>query len=221
MKSFLLVSGLALAAVVSATPALAQSDASDAPSFVGPRAEIFGGWDRLGQREREVDSAGATALISKNHHDGWEAGGLVGYDMPIGSKLTAGILGSYAISTAKVCYPYGGGGSCVKANREIEGGARLGYKLGNRSLVYVKGAYVNGRYDFTYGDGVVYQRTSHNQNGWRAGAGAEFAVNKHVYVKAEYDYTRYNTYDSAAQRYPIVQARYDRNQVLGGFGIRF
>jgi outer membrane immunogenic protein len=218
MKNLLLATGALL--VASAAPAFAQ-DAAPAPSattgdspvatFTGPRAEIFGGWDRVGTRARSTFADGTRDTV-KSHRDGFIGGGQLGYDMPVGQKMTAGVFGSYAISTARSCAETGG---CIKAGREIEGGARLGYKLADdKALAYVKGAYVNGRIRDTLND------VSANRDGWRAGAGVEYAFTPHVYSKVEYDYTRFKSYkfDTALADNSL---RFDRNQVLAGFGVRF
>lgn len=215
MKTFLLATGALLAAA--AAPALAQDAAPatttglDAPAFTGPRAEIFGGWDRVGTRYRTTLADG-TRDTDRGHQDGFIGGAQIGYDMPIGDRLVAGVFGSYALSTARTCAETGG---CLKAGREIEGGARIGAKaMNDKALLYVKGAYVNGRVR----DTALHE--ADNRDGWRAGAGLEYALTPHVYTKLEYDYTRYDSYkfDTALTDNSL---RFDRNQVVAGFGIRF
>ena len=49
---------------------------------------------------------------------------------------------------------------------------------------------------------------SDNGGGWRVGAGAEFALSRNTFVKAEYRYSNY-------------EGSLSRNQVVGGFGFRF
>lgn len=217
MKMILLATGAALLA--SAAPALAQ-DAPVSTAFTGPRAEIFGGWERVGARTR-YDIAG-DRFTDKTHKDGATVGMLAGYDMPVGDRFVAGLFGSYALSTAKDCaYADGGiGGGCIKAGRQIEGGARFGAKMGDQALLYVKGAYVNGQLRTTYGDGVNYSQDVHNRSGWRAGAGVEYNLMPHVYTKVEYDYTRFKSYNADFGA-TDVNYRPDRNQVTAGFGVRF
>lgn len=222
MKTILFASAAFLTAV--ASPALAQQTAApaDGPSFAGPRAEIFGGWDRVGTRTRFDD--GTTRVTDRSHRNGATAGALLGYDMPVGDRFVVGAFGSYAISTAKDCHygaPAGELNGCLKAGREIEGGARLGAKMGDKALVYAKGAYVNGQLRGTFSDGVDYVSGHANRDGWRAGAGVEYAVNRHAYVKAEYDYTRFNSFRADEIGLADTRERFDRNQVLAGAGIRF
>lgn len=234
MKTILLATSAFL--VAAAAPAFAQ-DAMSAPAdtgttttttsapsegatFTGPRAEIFGGWDRVGARQRYDD--GTTRLTSRSHKTGWTGGGLLGYDVPLGSNLTAGVFGSYAISTAKTCGDDGATIACLKSGRQIEGGARIGYKMGGRALIYAKGAYVNGQIRETAADDAGdYFRGHANRDGWRAGAGLELAVTNHAYVKAEYDYTRFKSFNADDLGLTDTSLRYDRNQVLAGFGVHF
>lgn len=222
MKIFPVLSGAFLLAV--AAPAVAQDAAptvaDGVSTFTGPRAEIFGGWDRVGARYRVTDDAGDRSTV-RTHRNGLTVGGLGGYDMPVGNRLVAGVFGSYALSTARSCGDLGSYSGCLKSGRQIEGGARIGAKvLDNRALVYLKGAYVNGRLESNFASGGDVIKASDNQDGWRAGAGAEYALNKHAYLKVEYDYTRFKSYnaDLGAED---ANLRFDRNQVLGGFGVRF
>ena len=228
MKTFLLATGVLLA--VSAAPAFAQdadtgpamSAPTDGASFTGPRAEIFGGWDRVGSRARFND--GTVDTVTHAHDSAWTAGGLLGYDMAVGDKLTVGVLGSYSLSTAKTCDYSGNNGNfggCLKSGRQIEGGARVGYKLTPRTLLYVKGAYVNGQVKAKFGDGAEYAGGHADRDGARAGAGAEFALTSHAYVKAEYDYTRFRSFHADDLGVTDTSLRYDRNQVLAGFGVHF
>ena len=220
MKFILLASSALLFA--SAVPAMAQ-DAPSAPadsvSFAGPRAEIFGGWDRVDTRTRFDD--GTTVLTDKGHKAGWTAGGLVGYDMALGDRLVVGAFGSYALSSTRQCGGAGDFTGCIKSGREIEGGARVGGKIGGNTLIYAKGAYVNGQIRGTFTDGVDLVSTHRNRGGWRAGAGVEYALNPHAYVKLEYDYTRFKRFDAADLDTANTSLRFNKNQVLGGFGIRF
>jgi outer membrane immunogenic protein len=226
MKCLSLLATAALA--VAATPVLAQDgDAATVSSFTGPRAEIFGGWDRPGSRTTVISAAPEeggepTVIREKSHKDGGVAGGLIGYDMPIGDRFIVGAFGSYALPTAKTCIALGeAGGGCVSTDHELEAGARAGAKIGSRAMVYAKGAYVRGRFKSRFGDGVDYVTDHDNRNGWRAGAGVEFALNKHAYVKAEYDYTRFKSFDTVSFDGDDARVRMDRNQVLAGFGLRF
>jgi outer membrane immunogenic protein len=214
MKTMLFAASIALLA--STAPAFAQdatSAAGPSSSFTGPRAEIFGGWNRTTVR---AHSDGFRDNVSK---DGITGGALLGYDIPIGDRFVAGPLISYAITSTKDCV---GGIGCIKSGRQLEGGARFGMKLGDRALVYGKGAYVNGQYRAHLADDAGDILVGHkNEGGWRAGAGAEFALSPHAYVKAEYDYTKLNRFDGDELALDGGSVRFHSSEALGGFGIRF
>ena len=217
MKTILLATGAALLA--SAVPAFAQDSGgvpSSPASFTGGRAEIFGGWDRTRRRDR-VDG-----VSDRSTRTGITGGAELGYDFPIGDRVVAGPLASYAITSTKDCI---GGAGCVKSGRQIEGGARIGAKFGDKALVYAKGAYVNGQFRANLLDegGATpdYIKARANRDGWRAGVGAEYALSEHAYVKAEYDYSKFKRFDIADASTDVTDIRFDRNEVLGGFGVRF
>jgi outer membrane immunogenic protein len=220
MKMILLAASAAL--VASAAPAIAQDSAPMGPdnSFAGPRAEIFGGWDRI----RRTDTI--EGVRDRNSKDGITGGGLLGYDLPLGDHIVVGPFASYAITSNKQCAD---GVGCIKTGRQIEGGARVGYKLGGSALVYGKGAYVNGRFNAKLVDGTgqaaQYVVAHTNRDGWRAGAGLQYALSKHAYVKAEYDYTRFDKFGLGTLGViggpDIENVRFTQNEALGGFGINF
>lgn len=179
-----------------AAPVFAQDAA--APAFTGARLEGIGGWDR--------------SQAVGDHKDGVLYGIGAGYDFALGTNMIAGIEGEANDSSAKVC-----AGSetaadprlCARAARDLYVGGRIGTVVGGKTLLYAKAGYTNGQYKFTSDDGS--NRTTlakSNLDGVRVGAGAEYALSSNTYVKAEY---RYSNYEQGVSR----------NQVVGGFGMRF
>ena len=143
-----------------------------------------------------------------------------------------GAFGSYALQTYNGCdnrLPALTPGRCVRPERQIEAGARDGVKagdsflgFGNRALFYAKGAYVNTSVNVqsTYTSGGTFN-THRLIGGWRAGAGLEYALTGHAYIKAEYDYTRTNRFSLQPYGFANTDYRQSSIQILGGFGIRF
>lgn len=218
---------LAAVGVFGAIPALAQDapppstvDGID-PTFTGPRVEGFGGVDF---NKYEFNPAPAGAQRSRT---GGTAGVLAGYDIGF-RNLVVGAFGSYALPTSNFCDNSAQAvGRCVRPEREIEAGARVGFKggdsfLGNRFMVYAKGAYVNTSVKVQSGlnGGGIYN-THRLIGGWRAGAGAEYALNEHAYLKVEYDYTRTGRFALDPYGFANTEYRQSKNQVLAGFGVRF
>jgi len=184
----------ALLAASTATPALAQ-DASGRAPFTGPRVEGLVGWDR----------------VSNNGHDDAVAYGIgAGYDFQTGMGLV-GIEAEASDSTAKACAGSATAADprlCAKAGRDLYVGGRIGTVVGDRTLLYVKAGYTNARAKGTLDDGTTVVRGSRKFDGYRVGAGAEYAVGPNAFVKAEYRYSNY-------------EQGFSRNQVLAGFGFRF
>jgi len=194
------------------------------PTFTGPRVEGFGGVDIQKYSFRPLP-AGAD-----DDHTGGVAGALVGYDIGF-RNLVVGGFGTFALPTSNFCAqrPALQPGRCVRPDREIEGGVRLGFKAGdsflgagNRILVYAKGSYVNTlvKVQSTFTGGGTFN-THRNRDGWRVGGGAEYALNEHAYVKAEYNYTRTDRLNLQPYGFANTDFRQSKHQILGGFGIRF
>jgi outer membrane immunogenic protein len=216
MKSLTLA--LAAAAVAGvATPALAQTD-GDAP-FTGPHVELHGGWNWLNAHTRTSD--GDTVTHSKDHNNDGFFGGQIGYDRNFGGVL-AGVFASYDVSNNEECATAGTVTGCFKANRNIEAGARVGKVLGGNNLLYVKGAYVNGKFGASASDTATdtYVSDHEKRDGWRAGVGIEHQLGRYAYVKLEYNYSRYGRFHGELGPEDIA-VRVNRQEALGGIGIRF
>ena len=96
--------------------------------------------------------------------------------------------------------------------------------LSPRTLLYVKGGYTNARYNVLATDNTTDIETDIDVDGWRAGAGAEFAITNNAYIKAEYRYSNYTRGEVEAPS-GLESDRFDvdldRHQVVAGVGVRF
>ena len=149
----------AIAAASIATPVLAQNDFDSATAFTGPRIGVTSGYDKA------------------QDHDGVTYGVAAGYDVPVGSKLRAGIDVGLADSTVKT--------DSVKASRDLSASARLGYVLSPRLMPYAKVGYASSRFE----DRAT--ETGAGFEGVRYGAGVEIAPTPRTYISAEYQRTEY------------------------------
>lgn len=206
MRIALIATALA-ATTALATPALAQDQD---PTFTGPRAEIIGGWDRVADGQT-------------GHHgsDGVTYGGAVGYDFHLGGGAIAGFEGEVTGSTNKettTSVVVANDSLRLKSGRDLYVGGRIGFLAGPRALIYAKGGYTNAKLETRYVNGATTVNSSENASGWRAGAGAEFALSHNVYVKGEY---RYSNYDRINGPSATTHIDVDRHQVVGGIGVRF
>ena len=212
----ILAAGTAFAAV--AMPAAAED-------FSGPRVEAIVGYD--------VSQAGSDADNDLNDMDDQDIDGLlygvgIGYDYDMGN-VVLGIEGEYTDSTAKTEYSdgmdYEGFGlGRVDTGRDLYIGARVGAKVAPDLLAYVKGGYTNAKFNVLAADGVSELKQDINADGWRAGAGLEYALSDNTFTKIEYRYSNYSEAEFEngdlpdSDRFDIDT---DRHQVVASVGMRF
>ena len=188
----LLAAPLALAAV--AAPASAQTG----QPFTGLHIDGIGGWDDL---------------QNHGHSNDFMYGINGGYDVGLGNGVIAGIEGEVSDSDNKSCFGARTAADprfCAKAARDLYVGGRVGKVVaGGRALVYAKAGYTNARAKLTENDGDGQFTLAHdNLDGVRLGVGAEYTLTGNTFLKAEYRYSNY-------------EQGFSRNQVVGGFGLRF
>lgn len=223
MKTFLtiLAAGTAMAA---ATPALAQDDPST--SFSGLRVGAEVGYDHI-RSGSSVDND--TTRNLKQSIDGVEYGAVVGYDVPVGERLRVGAEASYAGSSASWDNNNGVPNTFnlgrVKADRDIYVGGRIGYVASPRTMLYVKAGYTNQRYGLEGTDGTTSLSQRLDTDGYRVGAGVEYAISKNGYIGAEYRYSHYGKGEFDFNGSTPDSSRFnidtDRHQVVATIGYRF
>lgn len=207
-----------------ATPAMAQ-DGVDG-TFTGPRAEVLLGYD--------VSKAGSSVdddINSDNDEsiDGFGYGIGVGYDFNAGG-VVLGVEGEYSDSTAETEYNTDGdfegfGLGNVETGRDLYLGARVGVVAAPDLLVYAKGGYTNARYNVASSyDGDEY-RAKIDTDGFRVGAGVEYAMTPNTFAKLEYRYSNYSDaeldFEGDTPDVDLGEIDTDRHQVMAGFGYRF
>lgn len=215
---------LATASIAAAaTPAFAQDDTDG--TFTGPRVEALLGYD--------VSQAGSTADNDADEDDDQSIEGVnygvgIGYDFNAGG-VVLGLEGEYTDSTAETDFDGGDpetfGLGTLDTGRDLYVGARVGVLAAPDLLVYAKGGYTNARYnlDSTF-DGDEY-RSKIDTDGYRVGAGVEYALSNRTYAKVEYRYSNYSDaeldYEGDAPDVELGEIDLDRHQVMAGFGLRF
>ncbi|MCB2051826.1 MAG: porin family protein [Novosphingobium sp.] len=209
-------------AIAIASPAIAQDAGS---TFTGPRVEVTTGYEVTKAGSSVDDDVNADNDVSI---DGLMYGVGIGYDFDLGGAVV-GVEGELMDSTAKTTFENGDfegfGFGSVKTNRDLYVGARVGAKVSPNALLYVKGGYSNAKLDVLSNDGTTELSEDVDLDGWRVGAGAEYALNQNAFVKLEYRYTKYedaeidfggNLPDS--ERFDIDT---DRHQIAASVGWRF
>lgn len=184
-----------LAATLLASPAAAED-------FVGPRAEVTVGLDRV---NFDLNDYGVDESIKAR---GVTYGGAVGYDVPLGGGLIAGVEAGLTFSTADRSFTNGVDTVAIDAKRDFDLSARLGGLIAPRTLLYGKAGYTNLRIgtDATVGGVTLSDNT--NLDGYRLGLGVEQGLGANTYLKGEYRYSNY-------------EQDVSKNELLAGIGIRF
>ena len=218
--SALLVAGSAMAI---ATPAFAQDNAA----FTGPRVEVLAGYDQTRAGD-EIDND-APNNSDDESIEGVAYGVGVGYDFATGGAVI-GVEAEYSDSTAKfdqsAADPELFSIGEVDSGRDLYIGARIGALVTPDTLLYVKGGYTNARYNVLASDGSTELDGNIDADGYRIGAGAEYAIGTNSFVKLEYRYSNYSeaNYDFGSADIPdspSYNVDLDRHQVMAGVGFRF
>ena len=204
------------------SPAMAQ-DSSD--TFSGFRLEALAGYD--------TSRAGSSVDDDVNEDndqsiDGLVYGAAIGYDYAV-NNIVLGVEAELTVSTAKTEFDNGDfegfGLGDVETGRDIYVGARVGYIVNPGVLVYAKGGYTNARYNISSTfDGDDF-RQSIDTDGYRVGAGAEYALGTNTFAKVEYRYSNYSDaeidFEGDAPDIDLGDIDTDRHQVMAGVGYRF
>lgn len=220
-KTVALFAAASVAAI--ASPAAAQ-DATDG-TFTGPRVEALVGYD--------VSKAGSDIDDDVNEDndqsiDGVTYGVGIGYDFNAGG-VVLGLEGELTDSSADVEFDGADGEffglGDVNAGRDIYVGARAGILANPDMLLYVKGGYTNARYNVNSSfDGDEF-RAKIDTDGFRVGAGAEYALNENTFAKLEYRYSNYSEaeldFEGDSPDVDLGETDLDRHQVMLAFGYRF
>ncbi len=217
--STLLVAG---SLVAFAAPAMAQDADSN---FDGFRVQGVTGWDAL-QAGSSVDDDG----VDNNDQsiDGVVYGVQAGYDFDLGGAVV-GLEAELSDSTAKTEYTNGDfegfGFGQVDAGRDLFLGARVGAKVAPDLLLYAKGGYTNAKLNILSNDGTTEYDQTFDLDGWRAGAGVEYAINPSTFMNVEYRYSNYGKGEvdlngdlPDGDRFDVDL---DRHQIMAGVGVRF
>lgn len=221
MKYTVAILAASSVAAISA-PAMAQDTNA---AFTGPRVEVLAGFDG--------SKAGSTIDDDINEDndqsiEGIAYGAAVGYDVAFGGVLV-GAEAEYTGSTADTDFEDGDfegfGFGNVETGRDLYVGARIGVLAQPDLLVYAKGGYTNAKYNLRSNDGTREFDQDIDADGYRVGAGLEYALSGNSYTKIEYRYSNYSDAELDFSNDVPDSDRFDidtdRHQVMVGFGVRF
>ena len=202
MKKLLLGAAVAITAL-SVQAAFAQSGFA----FRGVRGEI---------------QMGPAMFNSEHKHDtNVGFGGELGADFNVSDKIVVGAAGTYFLqekNAENTRYVNGGGARVYhKSFNEYGGTIRVGYALTPNLMPYLLGGYVwndqrkaliNTRGTSPVnGAGTTAYYHRYTTDGWQAGAGVEYDLNKIFYLDGQLKYSQY--YHTA------------RSRAMVGLGVRF
>lgn len=197
-----------LLATAAASPALAQDE--PAP-FTGAHVEALAGYDHVGGS-------------GSDGRDGLAYGIGAGYDFQLGGAVL-GLEGEFSDSTTAARdsnIALTGDSARYAADRDLYVGARVGFAVAPRTLLYAKGGYTNAQFKTTYDNGTGTTVITRNTlDGYRLGAGIEQKMNlfgPSGFIKAEYRYSNYRNLNAGPSN---VDIDLDRHQVMAGIGVRF
>ena len=204
-----------------ATPTMAQ----EANTFTGLRGQIVGGYDNV--------TAGSSVDDDGNDNndqsiEGFAYGAAVGYDFDFGGAVI-GAEAEYTDSTAKTDFNDGDfegfGFGNVDAGRDLYLGVRAGAKVAPDVLAYAKGGYTNAKLNVLANDGETEFDEDFDLDGYRIGAGVEYAMNTNTFINVEYRYSNYSRaevdFNDSLPNSDRFDVDLDRHQIMAGVGVRF
>lgn len=211
------------ATVAFAAPAFAQVD--DNSPFTGLRVQGVTGYD--------IVSAGSSTDDERPFENDESAEGIiygasVGYDIDLGG-VVIGPEAEFTFSSTKAEFDNGDfegfGLGNVSAERDLYLGARVGARVGDSALAYVKGGYTNATFDTEVNNGTQVFTEGFDTDGYRIGGGVEVALSQNMFVNAEYRYSKYSEAEADYVDEIPDGSRFDidldRHQVAVGLGVRF
>lgn len=181
--------------------------------FSGPRVEA-----RLAYDSVEATIETGDPLATDDSESAISYGGEVGYDLQLG-PATVGAYAGLEGSNLRTCDDvFGGDEGCIGQGRNLYAGARAGFTVAPRVLLYAKAGYSNGSLDVSYaGNGIDGVEVSDDFGGYHLGIGAELAVAAGLYGRLEYVHTDYGELEFDGERLGELT----RGQLMVGVGLRF
>lgn len=219
----MLRSGLLLA-LLGSPLLVAPAQARDGDSPGGPRLEVRAGLDIP---KVTIGELGPGGVLPRRAGEAKLAYGVeAGYDLSIAPEVIAGAYVGYSNSDDS-CTEYQNTtvAVCTATGRSLTAGIRAGIVTGPFTL-FAKGGYSNDRVNvlFSNGTDTIRLPRSGNLDGFHVGGGAEVDVSGGFYLKADYDYSRFDGVDVGFTGGPTDRTSITglhRHRVWLGAGFRF
>lgn len=193
--------------------------------FIGLCVEVILGYDinKVGSSVDDDVNQGNDQFV-----EGLFYGVGVGYDVDFG-LFVVGVEVELIDFIVKIKFENGDfegfGFGNVKVNCDIYVGVCVGVKVNLNLLVYVKGGYINVKFDVCLNDGIIEFNDDIDIDGYWIGVGVEYVFGINSFVKFEYCYLNYKKveidfggmlFDSLCFNVDI-----DCYQIVVGFGYCF
>ena len=217
MKSKLIQSGIALAALIAAPFAAQAADLSPSPAYKAPSyvAPVFtwSGFYLGANLGYAWGTAKWTAPAATTKPDGFLGGATLGYNMQTGIWVW-GLEGDFDYTAIKGSAGCGGGVTCTFKDQWLATTrGRIGYAGWNNVMTYITGGAAFA--DVKATSAGVSKSTM--RVGWTLGAGLEYALWSNWSVKAEYLYADLGKESCCGGR----TVDYNTNIVRTGLNYRF
>lgn len=188
----------AVAAASTITPAYAEV-------FEGPYVGVQAGWnhDKVGRAETDVGN-----LNIRESKDSFLGGAFVGYNHKVTPHVVLGVEGGFEIGANDDVRK---GAALIDPNYTFDVGARAGYLVNDRTLLYVRGGYENSRAFVRAATENGTARGHDTFDGWSVGGGVERAITDKISARLEY---RYSDLGSSGETF-------DRHKALVGVAYHF
>src|SRR5579883_406408 len=147
--------------------------------------------------------------------EGFFGGATLGYDKQLG-VVVIGAFADYNFSNLSTDLNVSGQGSySLKLDHQWDIGARAGFVLGQRTLIYGRAGYTEAHFA---GSGFSFD---HTFNGWLAGGGVEHMLGSNLSFKIEYDFSRYSTDTLYTNGHVSLTDKLDTQVVKAGIAWKF
>lgn len=218
--------GLALLAAAASLAAIGAPAAAQETTFSGPWISGVAGYD--------INKTGSTRDVDDQNVDQTMEGVVYGVGLGFDADLGNMVVGAEAELTKSTAdseddpvfgtQNFGIGG--IDSGRDIYVGGRVGFKAMPETLIYAKGGYSFGRYNYIGTDGTTNYDRNIDVDGWRAGAGIEQKLGTNAFAKLEYRYTNYSEGEIDFEAENVADGDQfnvdlDRHQIVAGVGWRF
>lgn len=194
----------ALAGITATLAAPAQADTFDGP-YIGVQA----GWNRAETTDATIE---AQPLDAETSRDALVIGGYAGYNHKIADHFVVGVEAGFSGTVDdKLRAQSGGNAITIDPRYSFDLGARAGYLVNDKTLVYLRGGYANLRVRTTLSSEDGTLQASDNLDGWQVGGGVERAITDNISARIEYRYSDFGN----------DGGQWDQHQALVGISYNF